>query len=76
MGIFYSFLLCWEYIEDVERDLDFPDANSDVDVDKPDEKSIMTYVAQFLKSYPDPSAKGDKVKILSRNSNFQKSMFF
>ena len=26
---------------------------SDVDVDKPDEKSIMTYVAQFLKQYPD-----------------------
>ncbi|KAM8787980.1 nesprin-1-like [Rhynchonycteris naso] len=25
----------------------------DVDVDKPDEKSIMTYVAQFLKYYPD-----------------------
>lgn len=25
----------------------------DVDVDKPDEKSIMTYVAQFLKQYPD-----------------------
>ncbi|XP_071988617.1 calmin-like, partial [Engystomops pustulosus] len=26
----------------------------DVDVDKPDEKSIMTYIAQFLKHYPDP----------------------
>ncbi|XP_009983840.1 PREDICTED: nesprin-1-like, partial [Tauraco erythrolophus] len=26
----------------------------DVDVDKPDEKSVMTYVAQFLKYYPDP----------------------
>ena len=27
--------------------------SSDVDVDKPDEKSIMTYVAQFLKHIPD-----------------------
>lgn len=28
-------------------------SSSDVDVDKPDDKSIMTYVAQFLKHYPD-----------------------
>lgn len=26
----------------------------DVDVEKPDEKSIMTYVAQFLHKYPEP----------------------
>lgn len=26
---------------------------SDVDVEKPDEKSVMTYVAQFLKAYPE-----------------------
>uniref|UniRef100_A0A8C3DU56 Spectrin repeat containing nuclear envelope protein 1 n=1 Tax=Corvus moneduloides TaxID=1196302 RepID=A0A8C3DU56_CORMO len=26
----------------------------DVDVEKPDEKSVMTYVAQFLKYYPNP----------------------
>lgn len=26
----------------------------DVDVDRPDEKSIMTYVAQFLHKYPEP----------------------
>uniref|UniRef100_A0A670IV44 Calponin-homology (CH) domain-containing protein n=1 Tax=Podarcis muralis TaxID=64176 RepID=A0A670IV44_PODMU len=32
----------------------------DVDVDKPDEKSVMTYVAQFLKHLPDPhNAAGD-----------------
>uniref|UniRef100_A0A8D1E8N4 Calponin-homology (CH) domain-containing protein n=1 Tax=Sus scrofa TaxID=9823 RepID=A0A8D1E8N4_PIG len=29
-----------------------------VDVDKPDEKSIMTYVAQFLKQYPDIHSTG------------------
>lgn len=36
---------------------------SDVDVEKPDEKSIMTYVALFLKAYPeageDPSVSLD-----------------
>lgn len=33
----------------------------DVDVEKPEEKSIMTYVAQFLHKYPEP-----KVSNLSR----------
>ena len=28
----------------------------DVDVDKPDEKSVMTYVAQFLNKYPEPGS--------------------
>lgn len=30
----------------------------DVDVEKPDEKSIMTYVAQFLHKYPEPRVSG------------------
>ncbi|KAH9507324.1 hypothetical protein Btru_056910, partial [Bulinus truncatus] len=30
----------------------------DVDVEKPDEKSIMTYVAQFLKAYPNAAGSG------------------
>lgn len=29
----------------------------DVDVDKPDERSIMTYVAQFLHKYPEPKVR-------------------
>lgn len=28
--------------------------SEDVDVDKPDEKSIMTYVASFLNKFPEP----------------------
>jgi len=28
----------------------------DVDMDKPDERSIMTYVAKFLEKYPDPDS--------------------
>jgi len=35
----------------------------DVDVDRPDEKSIMTYVAQFLHKYPAPSASYFKQKL-------------
>lgn len=38
----------------IEFPLSFLYSFVDVDVDKPDEKSIMTYVAQFLKHYPNP----------------------
>ena len=33
-----------------------------MDVEKPDEKSIMTYVAQFLEKYPDPDLDDDSPK--------------
>lgn len=36
----------------------------DVDVEKPDEKSIMTYVAQFLHKYPEP-----KVSLMVHTEN-------
>lgn len=34
----------------------------DVDVPKPDEKSIMTYVAQFLHKYPEPKVRAQDFK--------------
>lgn len=44
----------------------------DVDVDKPDEKSIMTYVSQFFKSYPEagtvPKVKLAKHLIIKDNN--------
>lgn len=33
---------------------------SDVDVEKPDEKSVMTYVAQFLKHLPEQKQSGSE----------------
>lgn len=35
----------------------------DVDIAKPDEKSVMTYVAQFLHKYPEPQVKKFKLSI-------------
>jgi hypothetical protein len=29
---------------------------TDVDIEKPDERSIMTYVAKFIEKLPDPDA--------------------
>ena len=43
---------------------------SDVDVQKPDEKSIMTYIAQFLKAYPEM---GSDKPMVSLSSNHQPS---
>lgn len=44
----------------------------DVDVEKPDEKSIMTYVAQFLHKYPEPKVRlYDYVTITLRNCSVE-----
>ena len=37
---------------------------ADVDVDKPDERSIMTYVAKFLEKFPDSDADVSKVRCI------------
>ncbi|MEJ1275396.1 hypothetical protein NN561_006292 [Cricetulus griseus] len=50
----------------------------DVDVDKPDEKSIMTYVAQFLTQYPDThgaGCDGQETEDLLQNTDAHKRAF-
>lgn len=46
----------------------------DVDVPKPEEKSIMTYVAQFLHKYPEPKVsfffKFKKIFIVIKTANY------
>lgn len=51
----------------------------DVDMDNPDEKSIITYVAQFLRKYPSPrTARVRKTEKFERLFLFEKmfSVFF
>lgn len=36
----------------------------DVDVERPDERSIMTYVAQFLHKYPEPKVPYASARVL------------
>lgn len=48
----------------------------DVDIAKPDEKSVMTYVAQFLHKYPEPKVNINFLKVIFNFSIIIKHDFF
>lgn len=48
----------------------------DVDVEVPDEKSIMTYVAQFYKAFPETGKRKSLVSESILNLNKQMGIFF
>ena len=46
-----------------------------MDVEKPDEKSIMTYVSEFFRAYPETGTPG-KVGNLAHESNSEIQKYF
>lgn len=51
-------------------------SSTDVDVDKPDEKSIMTYVAQFLKYHPGQKDSDSEDQLIEQVAMFFSAMIF
>lgn len=51
-------------------------SSTDVDVDKPDEKSIMTYVAQFLKYHPGQKDSDSEDQLIEQVTIFFSAVVF